>query len=338
MRRLAWKVLRADAERVRVELREGGWLADGVGAERTPVDVLFPLRAAPEPPPTRGELVEEEFADAEPAAPATYRDLLALPSADQRLLPRAYDVVGDIVLVRLPPELAPHEPAIGSALLRFVPGARLVARDDGVQGVERRRSLTLLAGQGGYRTVHRENGLAFEVDVAQAYFSPRLGREHALVAAQVRSGERVFDLCCGVGPFSLTIARDGRAASVTAVDVNPPAIALLRENLRRLRLEGRVTAVEASIETFLPSAGVAERVVFNLPREGIKYAARVGNSVAPGGTLHYYDVTERSTREGRPNALSEALGGSRAWRLVESHDVHPYSPHADLVAYVFQRA
>ncbi len=332
----AWRVPRADAEAVRRELSRAGCLAPGVRAERTGEFVVFPLLRAPEAPPTAGQLIAHDFPPPRAPAPRRYADLLAWPEEERRRLPRSFDVVGDVVLVRIPEALRGRSEEIGEALLAFVPGARLVGRDEGVQGVERRRRLVRIAGAGAWRTRHRENGLDLAVDLEAAYFSPRLGREHARVAAAVRPGERVYDLCCGIGPFALAIAASGRARQVVAVDLNPSAIALLRENAERLGLADRVRPVLASLETFLPDAGPAERVVLNLPHEGIKYLASVGAVVARAGALHYYEVTARS-EAGAPARLLTTLGAPGAWQLADRHVVHPYSPRSDLVAYELRR-
>lgn len=337
MKAAAWSVRRESAEQVRQELRDGGWLRDDLRVRRDDTTVHFPLRSHPDPPPREGSPSEAEFEELPPASPRSYRDLLEVPEADRDEFPKAYDVVGDIVLVRIPPEMSQQARNIGRALLEFVPGARLVARDLGVHGTERRRKLERIAGKGSFRTRHTENGIVLEVDVERAYFSPRLGREHARVAEAVRSGERVLDLCCGVGPFCLAIARAGKASSIVAVDLNPDAIDLL--NVSRARVPGgeRITPVLSPLERFLPTAGVADRVILNLPHDGIKYATSVVTTVAPSGTFHYYEVTERTSREGRPDALARLLGPPGSWTCRSSHTVHPYSPSSDLVAYTLER-
>ncbi|MCI4363429.1 MAG: class I SAM-dependent methyltransferase family protein [Thermoplasmata archaeon] len=329
MTRLGLRVAEGDAESARRELRARGLLELGVPWIREPGFVVIPLTTAPTPAPGVGKLVEREFAPAEKAAAHSYRELLELSPELAEKLPRSFDVVGDVVLVRLPPELAEHASAVGRALLAFVPGARVVAADHGVHGVERRRMLEPLAGEGGFRTLHRENGLEFEVDVEAAYFSPRLGREHARVSEQVRPGERVLDLCCGIGPFALTIACRGRAASVAAVDVNPAAIELLRANAARLRPTVPVESVVGDAEQFLRQAGTYDRAILNLPHDGLRFLPSLGPHLSPRGRLHLYAISERSDPEGPGAPLVAALGPG--WSVEESHVVHPYSPGADVV-------
>jgi tRNA (guanine37-N1)-methyltransferase len=152
------------------------------------------------------------------------------------------------------------------------------------------------------------------------------------VAAAVRTGERVYDLCCGVGPFALTIARAGRARRVLAIDQNADAIALLRASLTRQPNADRVTVQVGSLEAFLPTAEPVERVVCNLPLEGIKYLASVVRTVAPGGRLHHYEVMARDGRAERVRTMTETLEPAGAWSVAGHHVVHPYSPTSDLVA------
>ena len=300
--------------------------------------LVFPVVAGAVVPPDRGEVVEVEFAARAAPEASDYRDLVPPDVAPRDELPRSFDVVGDVVLVRIPPSVAGAASAIGAALLDFVPGARIVGWDRGVHGPDRRRTIERIAGAGGWATVHHENHLAIEVDLERAYFSPRLAREHARVAGDVAAGDRVYDLCCGVGPFSLQIAHAGRARSITAVDANPDAIALLERSRTRVDGGERIVAVRDRIESFLPDREPVERVILNLPHEGIKYAPSVARAVAPGGRFYHYEIVPRAELNGRAEALVHALSTAAGrFRLLDAHTVHPYSPDADLTAFVLER-
>ena len=333
------RVPRARGEEVRRDLADAGLLRGDLEIGHEGEYLVLPIvEDAEGVPPSWGEVVEREFHPQAAKGPLRYRDLLPWSVADKEALPRSFDVVGDIVLIRLPAELEPRKEAVGDALLRFVPGARLVGLDRGVQGPERRRNVERIAGAGPWRTRHRENGLELEVDVEKAYFSPRLAREHAKVAEEVGVGERVYDLCCGVGPVAVTIAHLGRPTAVTAVDANPDAVGLLRVTLARYPFGGRVTPVNARLEEFLPHASPVERVVLNLPHEGIKYLPSVARTVAPGGRLYYFEVTPRTELAGRGVALVNLLRPAGEFEVAREEVVHPYSPGSDLVAYVLERS
>jgi ribosomal protein L3 glutamine methyltransferase len=58
---------------------------------------------------------------------------------------------------------------------------------------------------------------------------------------------RVLDLCCGGGCIGLAVAHYYPGAVVDLVDIDPPALALARENCRRLDLEERVTIIESDL-------------------------------------------------------------------------------------------
>ncbi len=338
MKARALVVARGIGETTRRQLASLGLLRSDLAIQEEGDLLVLPIVEGSEVPAGLGSVEEREFVPRAPGGPTSYQDLLRdWPEPEQRLLPRSFDVVGDIVLVRVPPELERRRFELGEALLRFVPGTRIVGADRGVRGEHRLREVERIAGSGGWATVHRENQVELEIDVEKAYFSPRLAREHAEVAAAVRDGETVYDLCCGVGPFAVTIARDGRARHVTAVDLNPEAISLLRRTLARLGLTERVTAIEGRVEEFAASAAPAGRVVLNLPREGIKYAPLVARLVAPGGQFHYYEVVARDELEERGRVIEGVLGPRGTFALVAAHVVHPYSPASDLVSFRFTR-
>jgi tRNA (guanine37-N1)-methyltransferase len=337
MKGRALLVPRTRGEAVRHLLLDAGRLRTDLAILREGDQLALPLADDDPVPGDWGEVTFREFAPVRPPGATDYRERMVATPEEFELLPRSFDVVGDVVLVRIPPELSSRSKEIGEALLAFVPGARIVGADHGVRGPERRRTLERLAGDGGWRTRHRENGLAIEVDLERAYFSPRLGHEHERVARAVVPGERVYDLCCGVGPFALAIARDGRASHVTAVDSNPDALELLRASLVHRSFASRLTVVDARVEEFTAGAEPVERVILNLPHEGIKYLPSVARTVARRGRLHYYEVTPRTEFERRAEAVVRTLERPEEWTVSDQHVVHPYSPHSDLVAFVFER-
>lgn len=330
------------AESLRRRLAGGHQLRRDLFPIREGKRVIFPvldMSATALPP--ESEVVRRAFPVRPQPPPDRYQDLVTIPDPLRPALPRSFDVVGDVVLIRLPSELEPFRREIGQALLAFVPGARIVAQDSGVHGDARIRTLHPLAGEGGFSTVHRENGISFHVDLERAYFSPRLAGEHARIASATRAGETLLDLFCGVGPFSLTALARNRDLRAIAVDSNPGALEMLRRSARALGVEDRIDVVCEDARAFLAHPGTFSRVVMNLPHEGYKYVGLVAPHVVGGGAIHYYEVTPRELRSERAQTLLDQIGkspGVGSWSVQEERLVHPYSPGADLVVYTLVRA
>src|SRR6267143_1087133 len=137
--------------------------------------------------------IEREFRQGSPSV-RSYRDLVEIPPRFRSLLPKAFDAIGDIIILRMPDELREFEREIGGAILRWNPKVRTVAVDEGVKGELRVRRVRIVAGEARTRTEHVEFGLRYLVDSEHAYFSPRLGSERWRVARQVRPEEVVVDM------------------------------------------------------------------------------------------------------------------------------------------------
>jgi tRNA (guanine37-N1)-methyltransferase len=207
-------------------------------------------------------------------------------------LPRALDIVGDIAIIDIPPELKTQENLIGEAILERHRNVRTVLAKIGVvTGTFRLREFEVISGEPRTDTVHKEFGCKFYVDVAKAYFSPRLSHEHKRVAELVQKGETVVDLFAGVGPFSVLIAKRVADAKVYAVDINPDAVEFLKKNVRLNRVENRVFPILGDAKQIVENelSGIADRVIMNLPERAEEYVDAACNAMKPsGGTVHYY--------------------------------------------------
>jgi tRNA (guanine37-N1)-methyltransferase len=245
-------------------------LADGIrGKDRKLVERL-------------GDILERELEQSK-RVPKTYRELLDLPPEMMELLPRAYDVVGKVIVLKIPQELSAHRAIIGEALLRTRPEALSVAWDRGVKGEDRIRDLEVIAGQATLETVHIENGLRFSVDPSRVYYSPRLATERSRIAGLVKKGEVVVDLFAGVGPFSITIAKRAQPSTVYAVDINPAAIEFMKRNLKLNHVaEGRLEAGKALRDGTVKVCGAP---VGSGKGAGKAVGGREGASKAAGGPV-----------------------------------------------------
>ncbi|HLY10753.1 MAG TPA: class I SAM-dependent methyltransferase [Planctomycetota bacterium] len=77
---------------------------------------------------------------------------------------------------------------------------------------------------------------------------PRISAALSAIAADVRPGDRVVEIGCGIGTYTLAALKAG-AAHVTAIDSNPTALALARE-LGVVRTGGsRLTLIEGPAQS-----------------------------------------------------------------------------------------
>jgi tRNA (guanine37-N1)-methyltransferase len=239
------------------------------------------------------EIVACEIAK-RPNKPVTHLDLLSrqLPSELLDSVPRAIDFVGDLAIVEVPEMLSRYKTQIGEAVLQsHKPTATVLAKSGAVEGVYRIRDLEVIAGENKTATVYKEYGCHYHVDVAKAYFSPRLSSEHNRVALSVKDSETVVDLFAGVGPFFLPIAKKHKTSKVYAVDINPDAVALLKRNIALNRAEQQVVAVLGNARQVIKEKlrGVADHVIMNLPETALDFVDVACEAIRPeGGVVHYY--------------------------------------------------
>ncbi|RLF18514.1 MAG: tRNA (guanine-N1)-methyltransferase [Thermoprotei archaeon] len=227
----------------------------------------------------------------------SYRELLrdVLPHDEYVLLPRSFDIIGEIAIIQLPRELLSKASIIGNAILKVHKNVRCVyAKVGSVKGAFRLPHLLHIAGIKLEETTHKEYGLTFFVDIKRCYFSPRLANEHRRIAQLVKDGEYVVDMFSGVGPFAIHIA-SLRKAVVYAIDINPYAYRCLKRNilLNRRRLQGVVIPICSDArEVAMHLKGIANRVIMNLPEHAHNFLRHAILFLKDEGIIHLYSFEE----------------------------------------------
>ena len=320
----AWSVAvpRERAEEIRRELLAQGLLLKQLRIARERDNVLLPIRRRFDLGfPTKEREFEEGF-----VAIRSYKDVVEIPAALHGSLPSSFDVVGDIAVIKLPEELRPHREAIGAAILRWNAKIRVVVEDRGVTGALRVRQVNVIAGERRTTTLHTEHGLRFRVDLARAYFSPRLASERKRIADRIVEEETVADPFAGVGPYAILIAKRRRPREVHASDVNPAAVEFLRSNVAANRAE-RVTVREGNARTILREIAPVDRVILDLPHSALDFLPDALAAIGNRGTIHLYGILEQaeeSDRQRTTRSIARAAG-FRVTDLASRH-VRAYSP------------
>jgi len=322
VRRHCLVVPKSKAEEVRRGLLERGLLEKHLSILREGDHVFLPVTGKFD-----SEFVFEEREFAEAFRPiAHYSEVVQIPEELKPLLPTSLDIIGDIALIRLPDELRERGAAIGEAILTAYKSVRCVLADEGVGGEFRIRSVRRLAGENRTKTIHREYGLSYSVDVSKAYFSPRLASERVRVTEQVRPGEVVLDLFTGVGPFAIMIAKKSDPSVVYAVDNNPAAFEMLEENVRLNRAE-KVKTILSDAKKALKKIGRVDRLILDLPRSAKDFYIDALRSLNAGGMLHHYEIVEFAELDERKEWLvGEAKRHGVDVELVATKEVKTYSP------------
>jgi tRNA (guanine37-N1)-methyltransferase len=285
------------------------------------------------------QLATTIFAEKEPPAKTLMQTLGdMLPPHLFASLPQSLDIVGDIAIIEIPPELKTYENIIGEAILKMHKNIRTVLEKAGaVGGTYRLREFNFMAGENKTKTVHREFGCQFHVDVAKSYFSPRLSHEHQRVASLIERGETIVDLFAGVGPFSVLIAKRNSKVKIYAVDINPDAFEMLKVNVRVNRVENRVFPILGDSRQLAAKKlkGLADRLIMNLPETAIEFVDVACQAIKPqGGIIHFYAfVRSPDSIENLKKRLSQVVeqNARKAQAFVYDKSIRETAPHQSQV-------
>jgi tRNA (guanine37-N1)-methyltransferase len=207
-------------------------------------------------------------------------------------LSSAFDVIGDIAIIKIPPQLASKETMIGEQILKKMKSVKTVLKQNSdVSGEYRTRDVSLIVGEEKYETLYKESGLLFKVNVSTAYFSPRLSTERQRIRSLVSDGEHIFNMFAGIGTFSLIIAKT-KNCEIESVDKNPEAIRLGTESLKlNKKMKGKVRMVLDDARDFANlHRGEFDRILMPLPEKASEFlsSAMISARERPGPTVHYY--------------------------------------------------
>jgi len=210
-----------------------------------------------------------------------------IPEDLHPLIPDRFEVIGEIAILSIPDDLSRYQQVIAESLMAqrrsITTVLRRISKRNGpcrVAEYEPIIGTTTI-------TTYKESGFRYRVNISHAFFTSRLTGERQRISAMIQPEELVLIPFAGVGPFAIPVA--ARGAQVIAVEINPDACLLLKENIRLNRLEDRVMLIRGDALTAEIMLKIkADRVIIPTPYGFDKAFKTLSQMVKPGGFIHYY--------------------------------------------------
>ncbi len=233
-----------------------------------------------------------------------------LSREEMGLLVGSFDIVGDIAIIIIPPELTAKERLIAEAIFKIHKNVKTVAKRAGIyEGEYRTIPLEVIGGEPLREVEHRENGVRFFLDPGNVYYSVRSGNERKRISRLVAQGEAILVMFSGIGAYPLVISANSEAGNIVGIEKNPAAHHFAEKSLRANRRIKNVTLYEGDVAQIVPLLSRPfDRVLMPLPSTAEDFLYCALAAVKPGGRLHFYDFQAKGDFTLAVDKLQKACG------------------------------
>jgi tRNA wybutosine-synthesizing protein 2 len=254
-----------------------------------------------------------------------------IPEELKAFLPKKWELLGDVLLMKIPDELADLKREIAQEYAAELQ-AKTVCLDLGIEGELREPKVELLFGEK-TETIHKENGVKFKLDVAKLMFSSGNIDERIRMATVARKDEIAVDMFAGIGFFSLPMAVHSKPKKIYACEKNPVAHHYLEENVKLNSVEDIVFPVLGDNRDFVEN-NIADRIVMGYLEDTHAYLSKALDILKEdGGIIHYHEKCPNELLKERPiEKVREELAKRR--RDIESMEMRKIKSYAPGVSHV----
>lgn len=213
-----------------------------------------------------------------------------LSAKELALVPRSFDVVGDILIFSDLKGLKKREKLIANTLLKLYKHVKTVAVKSKMHsGLYRTKKIRIIGGAKNKVTTYKENNAVMRLNVETCYFSPRLATERLRIAKLVKRNESVLVMFSGVAPYPLVIAKNSKAKEIYGVEVNPEAHKYALENVK-LNKADNIFLFKGNVKSIVPKLKKKfDRIVMPLPRTAENYLDLAFSVAKKNSIIHFYD-------------------------------------------------
>ncbi|MBN2202998.1 MAG: class I SAM-dependent methyltransferase family protein [Candidatus Aenigmarchaeota archaeon] len=212
-----------------------------------------------------------------------------MPEEKLGLLPGGYQIIGDILIVKLDSKLVRQRKLIGKAIIKIFPHIKTVCRFKRLGPITRKPELEIIAGEKNTLTVHKEHGCQFLIDVSQSMWSKGNKNERKRMAELAKPKETIVDMFAGIGYWTIFMAKHCKPRKIYAIDINPKAVEFLRKNTFLNNVEGKVEILEGDCRKMSKLLeNTANRIVMGYIFDTEKFLPHAFRMARKNCTIHFH--------------------------------------------------
>lgn len=270
----------------------------------------------------------------------------SLSEKELEILPKGFQIVGDIIILNIKQELLEFKTEIGKVVLELYPKIRIVCNKKGdISGTFREPQNEIIAFRGEQKNktiintevIVIENGCKYKFDVLKLMFAKGNINERVRIANLVKKGEIVVDMFAGLGYFSVPLGKISKAKKIYSIELNPNAFYYLNENIKLNKINN-IEVIQGDnrkiIDSLVEQRVKADRVVMGYlppPKDFLPAAFKISKK---GTIIHYEDLLniDKDKIQGEIErsmnyvaSVAEKFGFKL--KLVKANYVKDYRPH-----------
>lgn len=214
--------------------------------------------------------------------------------------PKAFDLIGNIAVIRFPKEFKQKEKkAFAELLLKKQSSIKTVLEKQGkVKGRLRKIKTRYIAGIKTKEVLYKENQCVFRFNIDTTYFSPRLSNERKEIAGKIKKNAMVLVMFAGVGPYSIVIGKNSSAKMVLSNEINREANKYAKLNIELNGLKGKVELLQGDIKRAISKLKKKFDVIV-MPRPQLKsnFLKQAFSLSKRNTVIYYYDFCKDDEKE-----------------------------------------
>jgi len=225
-------------------------------------------------------------------------------------------MIGDIAIVKTKdPEL----------VKQLKSKARSIVYIKSIETEKRLPKIEVLWGDENLKTIHKELGIKYVIDLSKVMFSRKNFKEKQRLQKIVHKDDIVVDMFSGIGYFTLPVAPFVK--KIYAMDINPTAISLLIEAIKVNKFKNIVPIVSDNRKIRLRN--VAHRVLMGYIFDTEAFLDRAIKFARDQAIIHFHRLFNRNMTEKDIKEFimsQEALKNLKNVEILSINKVKNYSP------------
>jgi len=251
-----------------------------------------------------------------------------IPSSKIVLLPKKWEKIGDVLIIRLPNELKQYAQAIGKCYAEICHCQTVLDEQGSISGMFRVPKTRVIYGNHDQITIHKEQGIIYKFIPEKIMFSSGNKDERNRMAMIAHRDEIVVDLFAGIGYFSLPMAVYSKPQQIYSCEINPLAYRFLQENIVLNKVEHIITPLFGNNREVAPK-NIAHRVIMGYFNDTSKYLDVALTCLKnKKGIIHYHDTypTDQMPDIALKDINQAFQGHNRTIQLMQYLSVKSYAP------------